>query len=96
MAEFRLTPAAQADVEAIFDHGVAAWGLPQAMGYTDRIEAALHATAGAPMQAPSCDHIRSGYRRRSVGQHVIFFRPTEYGVAVVPILHRRMDPLLHL
>jgi len=31
MAEFRLSPAAQADVETMFDHGVAAWGLHRRM-----------------------------------------------------------------
>lgn len=96
MAEFRLSPAAQRDLETIFDHGVAAWDLPQAMAYADRIEAALQAAADAPMLAASCDHVRSGYRRRSVGQHVLFFRTTDYGVAVIRILHRRMEPLVHL
>ncbi|MFD1034733.1 type II toxin-antitoxin system RelE/ParE family toxin [Sphingomonas hankookensis] len=96
MAEVRLTPAARGDLDAIFDHSVAAWGLPRAMAYADRIEAAFRASADAPMQAASCDHIRSGYRRRSVGQHVIFFRPTDYGIAVVRILHRRMDHIRHL
>jgi toxin ParE1/3/4 len=96
MAEFRLTPAARDDLNALFDHSVTAWGLTQAMAYADRIEAVLRASAAAPMQAASCDHIRTGYRRRSVGQHVIFFRPTDYGIAVIRILHRRMDAERHL
>lgn len=95
MAEIRLTPAAQGDLAAIFDHSFAAWGLAQAMAYADRIEATPQQAANAPLQAASCDHIRTGYRRRSVGQHVIFFRPTDYGIALIRILHRRMEVERH-
>jgi hypothetical protein len=38
-------------------------------------------------KAPACDHhTRSGYRRRRVERHVIYFRATAYGVAIVRIL----------
>ncbi len=47
--------------------------------------------AEAPKTVPACDPIRSGYRRRSIERHVIYFRVTDYGIAVVRILHARMD-----
>ena len=96
MAEYRLGPRAQRDLDGVFDYTVAQWGLPQALRYTDLIEAACAALAEAPQQAPACAHIRPGYRRRSVEQHVIYFRPTTYGIAVVRILHQRMDAARHL
>lgn len=96
MAEYRLTPRAQRDLEEVFDHSVATWGLAQAMHYTDLIAAACAALADAPLQAPGCDFIRPGYRRRSVARHVIYFRPTEYGIAVIRILHQRMDAARHV
>ncbi|WP_310476437.1 type II toxin-antitoxin system RelE/ParE family toxin [Sandarakinorhabdus sp.] len=91
MAEVRLSPRAQNDLEGLFDDTVARWGLAQAMRYTDLIEAACTALAAAPYQAPACDHISPGYRRRAVEQHMIYFRVLDDGIAVIRILHQRMD-----
>lgn len=96
MAEYRLSPKAQRDLDGIFDYTVRQWSLPQALRYTDHIEAACADLAQAPQQAQSCAHIRPGYRRRSVENHVIYFRPTSYGIAVIRILHQRMDAVRHL
>lgn len=91
MAEYRLSPRAQHGLEALFDDTVSLWGLAQAMRYTELIEAACLALAAAPYHAPACDHIRPGYRRRAVEQHMIYFRVSGDGIAVIRILHQRMD-----
>lgn len=91
MAEYRLTPGAQLDLDDIFDYSVARWGLLQAQRYTDLIEAACADLAEAPLQAQACGYLRPGYRRRGVERHVIYFVPTDYGIAVVRILHQHMD-----
>ncbi len=96
MAEYRLSPRAQRDLDSVFDYTVTQWGLPQALHYTDLLEAACVSLADAPEQGQNCANIRPGYRRRSVEQHVIYFRPTSYGIAVVRILHQRMDAARHL
>jgi toxin ParE1/3/4 len=90
MAEFRLSPAAQRDLDGVFDYTVAQWGLVQALRYTDLIEAACAELAEAPLQAQDCSHIRPGYRRRGVEQHVIYFQVTPYCISVVRLLHARM------
>ncbi len=91
MAEYRLSPKAQRDLDGVFDYTVAQWGLPQALRYADLIEAACASLAEAPLQSQSCATIRPGYRRRNVEQHVIYFRQARYGIAVIRILHQRMD-----
>lgn len=96
MAEYRLSPRAQGDLDAIFEYTVGHWDLTQAMRYTDLIEAACADLAEAPQQAQGCGKIRPGYRRRGVEQHVIYFQPTSYGIAVIRILHQRMDAVRHL
>ncbi|QJU57796.1 type II toxin-antitoxin system RelE/ParE family toxin [Sphingomonas sp. AP4-R1] len=96
MADYRLSPRAQRDLEAVFDYTAHHWGLAQAMRYTDLIEAACADLAEAPQHAQDCSHIRPGYRRRGIGQHVIYFRPTGFGIAVVRVLHQRMDVARHL
>jgi toxin ParE1/3/4 len=91
MPEYRLTPAAQRDLEGIWQYTRDQWGTEQAHRYADKLIAAFAELAETPKTAPACDHIRSGYRLRSVEHHVIYFRITAYGIAVVRILHTRMD-----
>jgi len=46
--------------------------------------------------AAQADHIRLGYRRYGIERHMIYFRITTYGIAVVRILHDRMDASRYL
>lgn len=96
MAEYRLTPAAESDLEAIWVYTLERWGAEQADRYIDILTAAFAELAQSPKTAPACDQIRPGYRRRSVERHMIYFRITAYGVAIVRVLHDRMDALRHL
>ena len=96
MAEYRLTPAAVRDLQGIWRNTRRKWGLQQALLYTDRLVAAFAGIAEAPLSAPACDHIRAGYRRRLIQRHVIYFRLADDGVAIVRILHGRMDVSRHL
>ena len=83
MAEYRLTPAAERDLESIWTYTVRQWGVEQADRYIDFLIAAFVELADAPKTAPSCNQIRSGYRRWGVERHMIYFRVTDYGIAVV-------------
>jgi toxin ParE1/3/4 len=74
MAEYRLAPKAQRDLEGVFDYTATQWGLAQALRYTDLIEAACADLAEAPLQSQNCATIRPSYRRRNIEQHVIYFR----------------------
>lgn len=96
MAEYRLSPAAERDPEGIWKYTGREWGLEQAERYTNLLTAAFQVLAEGPKSAPSCDHIRRGYRRRNVERHMTYFRITDYGVAIIRILHERMDPPHHL
>ncbi len=96
MAEYRLAPAAERDLEAIWTYTVRHWGLQQANRYIDFLTAAFDELSQSPKTAPACDHIRPGYRRQRVERHLIYFRITNYGIAVVRVLHESMDPSRHL
>lgn len=96
MAEFRLTPAAERDLETIWTYTFKKWGVVQADRYIDILTQAFAELAQSPNTAPACDHIRPGYRRRSAERHMIYFRITAYGIAIVRILHDRMDAPRHL
>lgn len=96
MAEYRLTPAAERDLESIWTYTVRQWGTEQAVRYIDFLTAAFAGLADSPKTAPSCDHIRPGYRRWGVERHMIYFRMTDDGIVVVRVLHDRMDASRHL
>jgi toxin ParE1/3/4 len=64
--------------------------------YTDEITAAFDQLANNPQTGTPCDYIRKGYRRSRIGRHAIYFRITDYGIAVIRVLHDRMDAPRHL
>lgn len=96
MAEYRLTPAAEGDLESIWSYTVRQWGIQQAERYIDYLSAAFAKLAESPRTAPGCEHIRAGYRRWRVERHMIYFRVTDYGVAIIRVLHDHMDATRHL
>jgi plasmid stabilization system protein ParE len=46
------------------------------------LQAACAALAEAPQKGQDCAHIRTGYRRLGVEQHIIYFRAAANGIAV--------------
>jgi toxin ParE1/3/4 len=96
MAEYRLSPAAERDLQSIWKYTLRERGLEQADRYTDLLTTAFQALAESPRSAPACDHIRQGYRRRNVERHMIYFRITAYGIAIIRVRHERMDAPHHL
>ncbi len=96
MAEYRLSPAAERDLESIWAYTVRQWGVDQANRYIDSLTAAFAELAQSPKTAPSCEHIRPSYRRWGVERHIIYFRLTDFGIAVIRVLHDRMEASRHL
>ncbi|MCY4426444.1 MAG: type II toxin-antitoxin system RelE/ParE family toxin [Halieaceae bacterium] len=95
-AEYRLAPEAERDMEAIWLYSLKGWGLEQANRYTDVLTDAFARLAVNPKTATPCDHIRKGYRRSRVGRHAIYIQQTDYGIAVIRVLHDRMLSTRHL
>lgn len=96
MADYRLAPAAERDLEHIWKYTRDQWGAERAHRYVDTLTTTFEELARSPKTAPACDHIRPGYRRRSVERHMVYFRITAYGVAIFRILHDRMDAPRHV
>ena len=67
------------------------WGAKQANRHLDILTTAFAELAATPKIDPACDHINAGYSRRNSERHMIYFQITTYGIAVVRILHDRMD-----
>lgn len=96
MARYALSPAAQGDLEIIWDYSLRHWGEAQAETYTRSIQAACEALAKDTLVRRSAEAIRAGYRKVAVGSHVMFFRIQEDVVEIMRILHQSMDVDRHL
>lgn len=95
MTDYRLTPAAVRDLAGIWEFTEERWDARQAENYIAEVRAAIERIAAAPDRGFACDEIRAGYRRYSIGSHLIFYIQRAQGVDVIRILHRRMDPTRH-
>jgi toxin ParE1/3/4 len=96
MAELRLSPAAERDLEGIWRYTAERWGVAQADHYIDLLHAAMQAVAQAPTAAPACDAIRPGYRRQWAEQHALYYQVRRACVVVVRVLQQRMDASRHV
>jgi toxin ParE1/3/4 len=91
MRRLDFTPRARRDIDEIWDYSVDQFGLDQADLYLRGIQRAALTVAEDPRRGLACDEIRSGYRKFSVGSHVLFFKASTTRVVIVRILHRQMD-----
>ena len=96
MTGFLLSPAAQADVDGIWDYTARKWGVDQAETYINTLRDACHDLAAGRRTSRPVD-VREGYRKLLVGSHVLFFKPNAAGqIVIVRVLHQRMDTNKHL
>lgn len=98
MSRYVLSPAAQADLEQIWDYTCRWWNDDQAEAYVRVIQHAIELVADSPLIGRSCEEVRAGYRRHSAGSHTLYYRVGAGGevIEVVRILHKRMDVDRHL
>ena len=96
MKEFVLSPAAELDLDDMWDYSAEHWGLNQAERYIRMIEDTIVGLAQGTQPSQGASHIRAGYRRALIGSHVLFFKETDTLIDVIRILHQRMDPSQHL
>ena len=97
MTRFFLTPAAEADLEAIWDYTEQNWGQRQAERYVVAIREACRSLAACAYPDRDAGDVRPGFRKAAVGSHMLYFRRRGDGAPeIIRILHQRMDGPLHL
>lgn len=90
MKTFALSPAAEADLDRIWDYSADNWGPDQADRYTDDIRDACLRLASGASRGRTVD-IRTGYLKQTVGSHMIYFRDQRERIEIIRILHQRQD-----
>jgi toxin ParE1/3/4 len=93
---FVLSPAAIADLDAIWDYTADQWSIAQADRYVGQIRREIVALVDGSVSGRSIDAVRKGYFKRSAGSHFIVYRTVDDVVDVMRILHNRMDIPDHL
>ncbi|MDO9338765.1 MAG: type II toxin-antitoxin system RelE/ParE family toxin [Caulobacter sp.] len=91
-----VSPAAEADIDEIWDYSADNWSVAQADAYLTDLRRMLERIALNPAIGAPCPRVRPGYRKQSCGSHLIFYRQIGEDVDVVRILHQRMDFARHL
>lgn len=77
-------------MEAVWLCSLQQWGAAQTEHYIDDLTAAFEFLAESPKTGTQCENIRAGYRKYPVIRHVVYYRETGYGIAIVRVLHDRM------
>ena len=94
--EYRLSPKAREDMEAVWLYSLTQWGAAQTERYIDDLIEAFVFLAQSPQAGTACEHIRTGYRKYPVIRHVVYYRETGRGIEVIRVLHDRMLAPRHL
>ena len=89
MASYRLTDAALADLDQLYEYGIFTFGLSQANQYYDGLVAKFQAIADSPLIHPGIEEIRTGYRRALYCVHSIYYRTENRDITIVRILGRQ-------
>lgn len=93
--DWRLSPLAEDDLEAIWLYTLRHWSVAQANSYYRQLIAEIGALAAGRTRGRNCT-VRAGYLKRSCGSHVIFFRDLGDALEIIRILHGAQDVERHL
>ena len=93
---YRLYPKALEDLESIYLYSTREFGIKRTEDYILAINSSFQHLADDPFISRKCDYIRPYLRAFNVGSHIIFFKTTDYGIAVIRVLHQSMDFNRHL
>lgn len=91
LTEFRLTPAAQADLEEIWLYSAHTWSPEQAERYTDALEETFKRLLAMPEMARERSEFTPPVRIHPSGEHLIIYRIEADHLAIVRILGGRQD-----
>ncbi len=95
-AGFVLSPAAQSDLDEIWDYTAEQWSFDQADHYILGLIRDIEEIGSGKKSGRACDDIREGYFKFFSGSHVVFYRKAKPLIDIVRILHQRMDFNRHL
>jgi toxin ParE1/3/4 len=91
MADYRLSAAAQSDIEAIYLYTFDTFGPRQADKYLGGLDETLQRLAAIPQMGRKADDLRKGLFRYLYQSHMIFYTIEQDEIVIRRVLHARMD-----
>jgi len=91
VTHYRLTPAAQDDLEEIWLYSARTWSVEQAERYTDALEETFDRLLATPEMARERTEFDPPVRIYPSAEHVIIYRIEDEYLAILRILGRRQD-----
>lgn len=95
MKALTFTPAAEADINGIWEYSFEGWGLAQAERYITEIRDTCRVLAAGQKEGRVVN-VRPGYLKYPSGAHMIYFRDHGDRLEIVRILHGKQDVQRHL
>lgn len=98
MQKYKLSRLAEKDLAGIWRYTLENWSREQANKYlNDLLSACAYIAESPDTLGRPYGYVRDGYRKYSVGRHVIFYMVLEDGNTLISrVLHERMDFDRHL
>lgn len=91
MHKLVISPAAEKDLEDIFEYSFYPWGYHTAEKYQDDFFNAFEIIRDKPLIGQSYQHTEKPYRVLHINRHLVFYRVEKETCIIVRILHERMD-----
>lgn len=91
MGEYRITTKADSDLLDIARFTVRKFGIEQARVYKYGLNDCFEALTKNPDLARNASQYAPNLRRYAFKSDTIFFRPEEQGIAVIRVLHQKID-----
>ena len=96
MADYPLTPDADADLAAIYEYSILNFGLARARSYVLGLHHAFGLLGEFPRLGRDFSRVKPNCRRHDYASHLIYYRLEDDGVLILRVLHESQDPLRHL
>ena len=91
-----LSPAAQQDLQSIYQFGLRTWGQNQSSAYLHDLKEHLWILTTQPIMGVERTELEVAMRSFPVKSYVVFYRVQTNQVQIVRVLHGRQDPHRHL
>lgn len=91
VSDYRLSPSALKDLDAIWDHSARKWSVGQADTYTRDLAADMAFLVQHPQIAPERREVRPPVRLYRSGSHLIIYRVEAGWILVLRVVHARQN-----
>ncbi|VAV90023.1 hypothetical protein MNBD_ALPHA06-1019 [hydrothermal vent metagenome] len=91
MKALQLSCRAKTDLANIWDYTAAEFGTKQADAYLSALEDGFSLLLDNPKIGKLANHIAHGYRTFAKGQHHIYYHLNKESIAIIAVLHERME-----